>query len=44
MMNNQFLKVRRPNDENILEYLNYDQQENKEKITSKDHTINIETP
>lgn len=24
MMNNQFLKVRRPNEENILEYLNYD--------------------
>ncbi|CAD8192440.1 unnamed protein product [Paramecium octaurelia] len=44
MMNNQFLKVRRPNEDNILDYLNYDQQNNKEKLTSKDNTLNLESP
>ncbi|CAD8117838.1 unnamed protein product [Paramecium sonneborni] len=44
MMNNQYLKVRRPNEDNILDYLNYDQQNNKEKLTSKDNTLNLESP
>ncbi|CAD8113749.1 unnamed protein product [Paramecium sonneborni] len=44
MMNNQFLQVRRPNEDNILDYLNYDQQNNKQKLTSKDNTFNFESP